>query len=453
MSSVHPERSRGALLLILLTLGCSEGGAPLKLKGVSPARAAEGLVVDLELSGEGILAAVVTDFRATRSSQLDATVTAALVAADGTEVSLNDVVFVDTANVHARVPATLARGLYDVRLTDARGATDTLEGAFSIVAAADAVARFEFQPIGDQHARVPFPLRALAVDAAGALVESFDGVLELSDDSGTVRPTTVGPFVRGRLQAFISIDVLTPATILHGRNAAGKTGDSEIFSVTPGPATSVVFAQAPAAANAGGCTGPFELRLEDTWGFPTAATADLAVALSAIPGLGVEFFSDASCSLVATGLVIGTGVSATRLYVKATVAGPLAVRAAPEALPSAQTQLAVRAQAPARLNFATAPASVSVNGCSTVFEVRSEDSLGNTSAPAAATALMLSALPAAGVAFFDDDACTTPVNAPSLTATKSQMRFFLKSTIAAMVHLEVSATALTSAGADVAVIP
>ena len=455
MSTLHPERSRAThgLLALTLTLGCSEAVAPLKLKTVSPVRAAEGAVIDLELSGEGILAAVITDFQKTGASQLDATVTAALVAADGTEVPLEEVVFIDTAKVHARVPANIARGLYDVRITDARRASDTLPGAFSIIAAADAVARFEFQPVGNQHARVPFAVRALAVDAAGALVESFDGMLELSDDSGTVRPATVGPFVRGRLQVFVSIDVLTPATILHLRNTAGKTGDSETFSVTPGPATSVVFAQSPTAANAGGCAGPFELRLHDTWGFPTPATADLSVSLSAIPGLGVEFFSDGSCSLVASSLVMGTGVTAKQLYVKATVAGALAVRAAPEALPSVQTQLQVMAQAPTRLNFATAPSTVGVNSCSAVFEVRSEDSLGNTSAPATAKTLTLSALPAAGVAFFDDDACTTPVNAPTLGATKSQVRFFLKSTIEALVHVDVAATALTSAGADVAVTP
>lgn len=425
----------------------------MRLESVSPARGAEGLVIDLELAGEGIRAAVVTDFRSPKGSTLDATLSVALVVGDGSEVALDDVVFVDAARVRARVPATTPRGLFDVRLTDARGETATLTGAFSIVAPAEAVARFEFQPVGPQHAKVPFPLRVLAVDEAGSLVESFEGTLELTDDTGTVTPLTVGPFVRGRLQAFVSIDVLTPGTVLHGRNAAGKTGDSESFSVTPGPATAVVFASAPMAGDAGGCVGPFELRLVDTWGFATSATADVAVSLSAIPALGADFFLDGACTAAASALTIGAGGAAAQVYVKATVAGPLTVRAAPDTLPSVQAGVMVRPLVPSALTFATAPSSVRVGGCSAAFDVRAEDSLGNVSAPAGPLVLIIGATPAAGVAFFDDPTCTTPVSAPQLDAGRAEVRFFVSSSIAATVRLDVSAAGLSAAAADVEVTP
>lgn len=460
MPTVHPERRRDSgrarmatTLGLLLLAGCADTAVPLHLEAVSPTRSAEGLVVELQLSGAGIRAAVLTDFRSTRQSRLDATVSATLVAADARELPLEDVVFIDTSLVRAKVPLTTPRGLYDVRLTDAQGATDTLAGAFSIVAPAEAVARFEFQPLGAQHAKVPFAVRALAVDEAGALVESFDGMLELTDDTGTVAPARVGPFVRGQLQVFVSITVLAANTVLHGRNLAGKTGDSSSFTVTAGPATSVVFALAPPSAAAGGCSGPFELRLEDSQGFPTTTPADLAVALAAIPALGVEFFSDVACTASATGLTIATGGASAKVYVKATVAGALAVRAAPNSLPSVQATVVVRPQAPTRLTFATAPATVMRGACSPSFDVRAEDAWGNASAPPAALPLRISATPAAGVAFFDDDTCTRPASAPRLDVGMAQLRFFVQSTIAATVHLDVSAAGLADAGADLEVTP
>ena len=442
-----------ALTTIVLLMSCAEPPVPLHLEAVSPARSAEGRVVELQLSGAGIRAAVLTDFREPRASSLDATVSATLVAVDGSEQPLEDVVFVDASLVRANVPTTTPRGLYDVRLTDARGATDTLPSAFSIVAPAEAVARFEFQALASQHPRVPFAVRALAVDESGTLVESFEGMLELTDDTGTVAPASVGPFVRGQLQVFVSIDALTTGTVLHARNLAGKTGDSETFAVTAGPATSVAFSQAPTSADAGGCIGPFKLRLEDSWAFPTTAAGDLAVALTAIPGLGVEFFSDPVCTASAMGLTIATDGTSAQVYVKPTVAGSLQVRAAPDTLPSVQAAVTVRPLAPTRLTFATAPATVRVGGCSGAFEVRAEDTWGNASAPAAPRPLLISATPAAGVAFFDDDSCTSPASTPSLDVGKAQLRFFVRPTIAATVRLDVSAAGLTDARADVEVTP
>lgn len=167
----------------------------------------------------------------------------------------------------------------------------------------------------------------------------------------------------------------------------------------------------------------------------------------------MAFFSDAACTTAAPALTIASGGATAQLYVKATVAGALAVRAAPDALPSVQTSVSVQPLAPTAISFAVAPAMVSVDTCSTVFEVRSQDALGNQSAPSGPTMLVISAMPAAGVAFFEDDTCTTPVNAPQLDVSVAQVRFFLKSSIAAMVRLDASGAALSSATADVEVVP
>lgn len=447
-----------ALALLILSACGETSRATLRLLAVEPARGAEGLAVEVELKGEGILAGVFTDFHRAGGSLLDSSVAVTLIAPDGAELPLDEVQYSDATTVRARVPGTAARGLYDVRLTDARGRSDTLTGAFAVVAPADAVARFEFRPVGEQHPNVAFAIRAIALDDTGRLVESFDGTVALTDDTNTVQPATVGPFVRGRLQAFATIGVLTASTVLHARDAAGKVGDSEPFAVVPGPATRVTFAQAPQAADAGACAGPFALRLEDAQGFPSAATADVAVALTAVPALGVEFFSDAACATRASTLTVTAGSDTAQVYVKATTAGLLSLRAAPEGLPSAQAQVMVAPQPPSRLAFSSAPATVAVDTCSAVFEVRAEDALGNVSAPASATLLSVQAMPAAGVAFFDDAACTASLGAPQLDVGTPSLRFFLKSSLAGAVRVDVATptdggAALAPASADVEVTP
>lgn len=441
----------------LVVLACAEPPAPApSLDSVEPSRGPEGQAVPLVVHGAWLLPAVSTDFRRGAASTLDATMGASLVGADGSRVALEQVTFEDTATLTAQVPAGTPRGIYDVEVTDARGRVASLAQAFSVVTPAESVARFAFQGISDQHASVPFPVRLLALDGTGALVESFDGTVFLSDDSGTVAPSSLGPFVGGQLQALVTVGAVTPSTALHARDALSHQGDSPAFAVSAGPPVRLAFAAPTPAAVAGSCVGPLTVSLLDAFGFPAVAAADVPIALSAVPGDGVQTFGDGACGTERGSLTIATGEGATTLSVLATVARTLELRAEPLGLPSASLRLEVSPQAPTRLAFRAAPGAVTAGQCSAMFEIAAEDALGNASAPASATPLSVTLTPPGSVALFDDAACEVASAGLSLGPGDAAVRFFIMAGAAGLVHLELAAAAgpaLSTGATDLEVTP
>jgi len=455
--SASPSPSRHLCLLALALTACGPTTlAPPRIDTITPARAPEGVATDIDLHGDGFLASILTDFRRASRSTLSADIQVTLLSDTGDAFPCEAPTLLDPHTVHALVPATLPRGLYDLQLVDAQGRGTTLAGSFSVVTPAESVARFEVLPIVEQHARVPFPLRVLALDDTGRLVESFEGRVQLSDDTGTLAPTSAGPFTRGRLDAFVSVATLTAADVIHLQDALGHAGQSVPFAVTPGPPMQLAFANPPALMDAGSCQGPFHLALQDAWGFAATATADVSVTLAALPATGAGLFSDASCATAATSLLIPPGGAGADLWVRDTLAGALSVRAVPDALPSAEAQVTVRPQPPSKLVIAAAPGTVKVGECSAAIDVESRDGFDNTAPPSMSTDLALATTPAAGVALFADATCSTALGPLSLDGSRASVRLFVRSSATGTLELDVSAAGsamLAPTSVDVEVTP
>ncbi|MEW5737942.1 MAG: hypothetical protein AB1938_03395 [Myxococcota bacterium] len=452
-------RLRSSMLLGALLLGCGSGAPAPRVTSISPAQGGEGQAVDVVVTGEGFLAAIVTDFRSRARSSVDGTVSVSLLSEAGDATPLEEVVLVDVHTVRARVPATLPRGLYDVRVVDARGAEATLPGGYSVVTPAESVASFTVEPIASQSPGVPFAVRLLAVDANGMLVESFDGAVTLSDDTGTLTPAMPGAFVRGRLLAFVTVTTLATGNVLRAADALGHTGASLPFDVVPGPAARATFAQPAPSLQADVCGGPFRLQLTDQMGFAVPAPADEVVALSSVPSAGLGFFSDSSCMVPVTSATLAVGAQAVEVYARGTLAGTLSVRASPTSFPTSEQVVVVAPGPAASLTFSAPPTPVRAAVCSPPVDITAEDAFGNPAPPAVTTALTVNVTPAAEAALFSDATCSTALGQVVLDASRASARVFLLAGDAGVVRLEALATdadggtPLSSAALDVEVSP
>lgn len=99
---------------------------------------------------------------------------------------------------------------------------------------------FEFEPIAGQRAGQPFNVKVIAYaqDPQGNnhVKAAYSGAVKLTDSSGTVNPTGIGPFVNGQATVSLSVTKAMAGNILHVSDIATPTitGDSNAFDVSNG---------------------------------------------------------------------------------------------------------------------------------------------------------------------------------------------------------------------------
>jgi hypothetical protein len=100
---------------------------------------------------------------------------------------------------------------------------------------------FGFQTITTQRAGQPFSVvvTAYAQDPQGVshVKASYNGSVALSDDSGTVSPVTIGPFINGQATVSLTVTKALTGDILHVKDSVNTTitGDSNAFDILNGP--------------------------------------------------------------------------------------------------------------------------------------------------------------------------------------------------------------------------
>ncbi|MGC4119795.1 MAG: hypothetical protein QM765_35515 [Myxococcales bacterium] len=425
---------------------------PLAVRSVTPAQSSATVPVALVIAGEGFEPGIWTDFRRQSGSTLRTGFSARLVAAsDGTVVELTDVLLSADKTLAATVPAGLARGEYDLQVTDPRQATASLPQAFRVVTSAEDVAAFRIDLGAEQRVQVPFLVSLTAVDAQGRTVDGFDGTVTLSDETNTVAPQTVGPFVLGRAQATVAIGAIAAQDRITVRDSLGHSSTSEPFAVAPGLAVKIAFVSAPAAVAAGTCSAAVDLELRDGFDLPAPAQAQVAVALSAGIADEVGFFSDAGCASPLAQLDLAAGQARGTFHFLTTRAGAPVLRAAPATLPSATQAQTVSPLSPTRLAFGSAPQSVKVGACSASASLQAQDVYGNQSPVPAEVVVDLRSTPAAGFTFHGDGACGAAASTVTIAAGASQALFTFRAASAGDYHVEAAAQApstLTAAVQD-----
>lgn len=331
------RRPRRALVVALVCASCTaarQPGGPTPL-AVIPSRATPDAPVRVEISGRDLDARVETDFASGGTTGVDAGFSAWLEPTlAGSAVPLADVALTDHRSLVATVPAGLVPGTYDLVVVDPSGRRGLLERAYRVVASAAAVARFAVSLDEVPRVGVPFSVTVTAVDAAGALVDGFEGEVTLSDTAGALAPGRVGPLVYGRARARATIATPQASDVLTVTDAAGRSGSSPSFAVAGGPPAALVFTTAAVAVAAGACSPPVALALRDGTGAPTVADAAVEIQLQPSPA-GVETYDDPGCTRPARALIVAAGVGGATFHFRAAAAGPVHLRALPASLPGA----------------------------------------------------------------------------------------------------------------------
>ena len=423
-------------LLLLCACAGTPPSAP-KPVGVVPSRVAVGTATSIRVNGNDFYADVVTDFGRRANSALNTAFAVSLVAGDGTEVALEGVKLIDKNALTAEVPASVPRGLYDVRVVDPAGRTGTLTGAFRLVTSAESVAAFTFDFIDPQYAGVPFLVGVTAVDEAQENVEGFDGTAQVTAPGAA--PVTIGPFARGRARGFVTVAMPAMGVRVFASDSLGNTCQSEPFDVTAGEPARVEFVEAPPRLPAGGCGGPFTLEVRDAFGNPAVAATASAFTAAMNPPESGELFSDAACSAAMTGGMLTARAS---FFVRATKAGRPQLRVVPAAWPSAVREVDVDAGVAVALVLASAPQVLAAGMCSQPVLVGARDAFGNAAVVADPVPLGVTAEPATGVTLHEDPSCAAPLNVLAIADGGSEARFFFRSAVPAMVELSVDGGAL-----------
>ncbi len=430
---------RGLLLALLLCAACREDAAPegpLPTE-VLPAQASAEAAVPLEIYGERLRPRVRTDFKRKAGSSLDATFTAQLTpAVEGlAAVELLDVTLEREGVLTAVLPAGTPEALYHLTVRDGSGAAGVLEGAFRVVTSAENVAAFQFDPVGPVRARVPFTVGVTAVDASGRTVDGFTGTVTLADAASALSPVLSPPFVAGRLRTQLTFAAPLGGASLLAVDALGHGGQSDAFEVRDGWVTQVAFTSAPQTLAAGACSPALSLETRDSTDARAGVESALDVALAAGPSGGVTFFSDAACTAQVSRVALSVAQSQAQFYLRAVRAGALSIRAAPASLPSAAQLQVVQPNAAVKAVFTTPELTLRKDECSAELRVALQDAFGNEAQAVAVTTAALVAQPAAGVGFFGDKDCTTPLVSLGFNAGESAATLHFRASAEGTVRL------------------
>ncbi|MGI5860880.1 MAG: right-handed parallel beta-helix repeat-containing protein [Myxococcales bacterium] len=413
---------------------------PLSVEPSSgPADAATRVVI----RGEGLGPRPALDFSRRSESRLDTAYRAALGS-----TWLYDVKLREEGVLEATVPAGLAPGRHDLRVVDPSGREGYLAAAyeaFEVAQASARVAALRVTASREQLAFAAFPIRVEAVNEGGELVESFNGQVELRDETGTLVPAKSGFFVRGAWEGEVEIRQASDSDRI-----AASLGDMTMFSdeliVRARPAVRIGFAAPGATLRAGECAR-LELELLDDLGMVAEADRAFRVELEAAD-LGLAAFTDSSCQQEVSERMVGPFDDGAALFVAGWRAGPNALRASGEGLFSGSAELFVEPAQPAALALVAAPQGIAAGVCSGAVALEVRDAFGNL--PPESLAVALGAAPSAGFAFYSDPACGQAVTA--LETALGVGRFHLRGTAAGPVEISASAGALVPAAHTVQVL-
>lgn len=434
---------RGVLLLPLLVAGasCTRASEPSpRPLAVRPSSGASAQPLALTIEGENFNPLVRTDFSRKSRSALDASFKAFLG-----DTELQQVALSADGTLQAVLPQGVPTGSFDLRVETPDGRSGTLPNAFRVVTSAESAASFVIEPVGTQRAGIPFSFGIAAIDSEGRVVEAFTGGVQLSAPGNNISPTAVGPFVLGRLRgAQITLSVPAQGQRLVVDDALGHRGESAPFEVIVGPPQTVALTS-PQSAVAGGCAGPFEVSLRDAANNSAAASGAESMSVEFGPPLGVALFADDLCAQPVSSVLLSTGASSARFFVRFTRAGAVLVRVVPTGLPSAVASLDVDAGTATQLGFVTPSRVASAGACTGVIVVSALDAFGNLTQVSAPTAVSVEAVPDAGVSVFSD-ACTTPLTSPlTLTRAAPTALVQLSAPTPRQLELRISATGLSGA--------
>jgi hypothetical protein len=231
-------------------------------------------------------------------------------------------------------------------------------------------------------------------------------------------------------------------------SAPGLGGASQPIAVAPGPPAAIAFVTSPRVVSSGACSDPIAVELRDAWGNPAPQPA-LAIALSAAPAGVVALFADGACGTPAASVPLGADARATFRFGGLAV-GLAQVTAGALGLSAAQDATVVPPGGAARLVFVTPPRSTPAGACSAELSVQAQDSFGTPVGDAGG--LVVAFASTADRTFHLDPACGAPVSAATVPPGESQVRIYVRGTVAQVAPVDASSAGVTAATQEAAVV-
>jgi hypothetical protein len=355
-------------------------------------------------------------FRAVETGTFDVAATApGLVGASQTETITPAVadrlVFATSSQA---VAAGACSGAVTVRSMDPLGNVSALASGATVDLASTAAIGFTFHSAAGCGSA---PVTSVAIPAAGS-------------------ETTF--FFRATVAEAVTVSVSAP----------GLTGASQTQTITPAAADRLVFSTGSQSVTAGLCSGAVTVRSMDPLGNVSPLPSGATIGLASTAAIGFTFHSAAGCGGAPVGSVaIPAAGSETTFFFRATVAEGVTVTATAAGLTPATQAETITPAAADRLVFGTSSQVITAGDCSGILTIEARDPFGNAVPASSAIPLDVSALPAAGIAFHADAACSIPLAAgePAMIAGSSTASFHFVGTDDGTVTVTVAAGTLAPA--------
>jgi hypothetical protein len=278
-----------------------------------------------------------------------------------------------------------------------------------------------------------------AAPAAG--VQFYSG----SDPTCAGAPVTAVSILSGNTTADFFLRSTVAANVTVTASSPSLTPIDQVETINALAPDRLAFTTTPQTRQAGACSATVTVQSQDAYGNPSNVAAAITVSLSASPATGFTFYSDGTCTTVATTRSIASGSNSASVYFKGTAAGSVTVTASSAPLNPATQVETINALAPDRLTFTTTPQTRQAGACSATVTVQSQDAYGNPSNVAAGITASLSASPPTGFTFYSDGACTTVVTTRSIAAGSNSASVYFKGTAAGSVTVTASSAPLNPA--------
>ena len=227
---------------------------------------------------------------------------------------------------------------------------------------------------------------------------------------------------------------------------SGGTGSTTSFTLGATAAPPTKLALTGSGSYTTSYCAPYTVTVKDTYGNPSAVTADTTIAL-ADASAGGAFYSDSNCTTGASSVIVTNGSSSALAYYKkpapasVTLTSSLTTPVSP-ALTSATKSVTVTASTPARYSI-TGPSSGLTTDC-LVYSVNVLDSSSNA---VNATSTLNPALASTLGTYYSDSGCTAAISITSILSGASTKTVYFRHTAAATPSLTVSGTGMATSAA------
>ncbi len=210
---------------------------------------------------------------------------------------------------------------------------------------------------------------------------------------------------------------------------------AQVETIVAGDPVAIVIGTPPQMVTAGACSSALTVKLQDTLGTDTIATAATTVMLS---GATFTFFSGATCAAntAITTSTIPSGMGSTTVYFSATLAGTPTVTAMGGGLTNANQTETVVPGPPSRLAFKSSAQGIAQSTCSSNVTLEARDTFGNPSNIVGTPLVIgLTASPSTGFTFYEGGGCGDAVTSVAISVGSSTTTFNFQGTAAGSVTM------------------